>query len=157
MLIGVISLALAVSLLSCSLLVEERRAGSCRVVDDPTGWHGTLKVNCPGLSFTLLYDNSPEGRAPLILGVRGADAEKLSGKPRHPYVLRTGDYEELEGSRYEEEWRIGGYRLRGYEYFVNGGAGCYEEEERAFIELLLGDERVVLLDHYREETDCGGN
>lgn len=157
MLIGVISLALAVGLLSCSLLVEERRAGPCSVVDDPTGWHGTLRVSCPGLSFTLLYDNSPDGRAPLILEVRGTDAEKLSGELRYPYVLRTGDYEELEGSRYEEEWRVGGYRLKGYEYFVNGGAGCYEEEERAVIELLLREGRVALLDYYREETDCGGN
>ncbi len=157
MLTKVISLGLLVGVFSCSALVEERKVDPCKVVNDPTGWHGTLKVNCPNLSFTLLYDNSPDGRDPLVLGVKGVKAERLSKNLKDPYVLRTGDYEELEGWRYEEEWRVGGYRLTGYEYFVSGGTYCYEEEERAVIELYLGDKRLKLLNHYREDTDCGSS
>ena len=157
MLTKVIPLGLLAGVLSCSVLVEERRVASCTVVNDPTGWHGTLKVSCPDLSFTLLYDNSPDGRDPLILEVRGARARRLSQEFKDPYVLKTGDYEELEGWRYDEEWEVGGYRLTGYEYFVSGGSACYEEEERAVIELYSGDKRLTLLNHYQEETDCGSS
>ena len=157
MLTKVIPLASLMSVLSCSVLVEESSVDSCSVVNDPTGWHGTLRVRCPELSFTLVYDNSPDGRDPLILEVRGVEARRLSEERTDPYVVKTGDYEELEGWRYEEEWEVGSYRLKGYEYFVSGGTGCYEEEERAVVELYLGGRKLMLLDHYQEETDCGGN
>ncbi|RLJ70299.1 hypothetical protein BCF55_0567 [Hydrogenivirga caldilitoris] len=155
-----IKVILALSLLvlfSCSVLVEERRADSCLIVDDPTGNRGTLKVNCPELSFLLFYDNSPDGRDPLILEVKGIKARRLEGKRIEPYHIQTGSYETLSGWAYEEEWKLGNYSLKGFEYYVNGGTACYEEEERATVELVRNGRRVKLLNRYWHETDCGGN
>ena len=157
MLTKVISIVSLPLLLSCSLLVEERKVDSCKVVDDPAGLYGNLKVSCPEVSFNLVYDNSPDGRDPLILGISSTQARRLSERRTDPYVVKTGDYEELRGWLYEEEWRVGDYIIKGYEYFVNGGTACYEEEERSVVELYLKGKKLVLLDHYREETDCGGN
>ncbi|WP_457600555.1 hypothetical protein [Hydrogenivirga sp.] len=155
MLTKLILLGLVGAILSCSALVEERRADSCVILDDPVGKHGTLRVNCPGLSFLLLYDNTPDGRDPLILGIKGVKAERTSGESES-YVKRTGDYEELSGWAYREEWNVAGSRLTGFESFVNGGTACYEEEEEAKIELLMKGKRIKLLNYYGEETDCGG-
>jgi len=157
MLTKVISLGTVVLLLSCAAHVEREKAGNCTVTRDPTGWHGKIEVSCPEVSFTLIYDNSPDGRDPLVVKIKGIKAEKVSGRFKDHYVVETGDYEELQGWRYEEEWRVGGFTLKGYEYFVSGGTACYEEEEKAVLELHLKDRKLVLLDHYREETDCGGN
>jgi len=144
-------------LLSCSALIEKRKAGPCTVVNDPAGKHGILKVDCPELRFTLLYDNTPDGRDPLILKIVGIDAKRVSEEKIHPYRKETGDYEVLSGWAYREEWKVREFKLTGFEYFVNGGTGCYEEEEVAKIDLYFGEKSVTLLDFYEEETDCGGN
>lgn len=157
MVIKVILIGTIGVLLSCSTLVDKRKADSCTVVDDPAGKHGTLRVGCPELSFTILYDNTPDGRDPLILEITGVEAKRISGKRTYPYRKETGDYELLSGWAYEEEWRVGDFKLKALEYFVNGGTGCYEEEEVAKIDLYLREERITLLDFYEEETDCGGN
>ncbi len=156
MLTKVISLGLLASVLSCSALIEERKVGSCTVVDDPVGSYGTLKVNCPELNFTLLYDNSPDGRDPLIFKIEGVDGERIQSERIEPFSMKTGDGETLSGWAYREEWRVGGHQLTAHEYFVNGGTSCYEEEERAVIKLHLKDSDIMLLNYYWEETDCGG-
>ena len=156
MVIKVISL-LFVSLVACAPLeVEKRSADGCKIEDRPYGKQGIVQVSCPNLSFKVIYDNMPDGRDPLILKIEGAEAKKLSEKRVEPYEVKTGDEEVLSGWAYEEEWQVNGYRLKGFEYFINGGSGCYEEEEGYRLSLLLGDEEIQVLNFYQEETDCGG-
>ena len=157
MVIKVISL-LFVLLVACAPLeVEKRSAGSCEIEDRPYGKQGIAQVSCPELSFKVIYDNIPDGRDLLILKIEGAEAKKLSEKKVEPYEVKTGDYEVLSGWAYEEEWQVNGYRLRGFEYFTNGGSGCYEEEEGYRLSLLLEGTEVPILNFYQEDTDCGGN
>ncbi len=156
MLTMVIPVTLLIGIVSCSALVEERKEDSCTVKNDPTGRHGVIEVMCSEISFKLFYDNSPDGRDPLILKVSGVEASRVYEKRTDSYILKTGDHEVLEGWRYEEVWKAGDYKLKGYEYFVSGGTACYEEEEGAVIKLLLKDREITLLDFYQEDTDCGG-
>ncbi|GEM_PF-3046671 len=157
MVIKVISL-LFVLLVACAPLeVEKRSAGSCEIEDRPYGKQGIAQVSCPELSFKVIYDNIPDGRDPLILRIEDAEAKKLSEKRVEPYEVKTGDEEVLSGWAYEEEWRANGHRLRGFEYFINGGSGCYEEEEGYKLSLFLEGTEVPILNFYQEDTDCGGN
>ncbi len=142
--------------LSCSSTVEVSKVNSCKVANDPVGKYGTLKVDCPDLSFTLLYDNSPDGKDGVVFGIRGVDAERKVMESLSPYSKETGDNETLTGWAYREVWQVGNHQLRAFEFFVNGGTACYEEEEGTVIELVRGDRTIKLLSFFQEETDCGG-
>ncbi len=155
--IKVVLPALILTLTACSVLVEQRKEGSCSIKEDPTGAYGKLEVQCPDVSFLLKYDNSPDGRDGIILGIEGTESQKLSEKKQDPYIVKTGSYETLTGWAYEEVWKVGSYELRAFEYYVNGGATCYEEEEATQIKLYRNGEVITLLDFFWEETDCGGN
>ncbi len=148
-------------LLSCSsLTVEHRKIGPCSVTNNPYGKRGRAQVVCPDLSFTLVYDNIPDGRDPLILRISGAEGKRIHFKAVDPYRVSVGG-EVLEGWAFEERWELRKgerlYYLKGFEYFVNGGSSCYEEEEGYRVSLTLGGEEIPLVKFYAEETDCGGN
>ncbi len=145
-------------LLSCAeLTVETKKIGDCTVTDHPYGWKGYVEVSCPGLRFTLHYDNIPDGRDPLVLGIEGVEAKRVSLKAGEDYEVHFAG-EVLEGWRTEEEWVLGeGFKLKGYEYFVNGGVACYEEEEAYVVTLAYRGKKITLLDYFHEETDCGSD
>jgi hypothetical protein len=153
-LIKVIMPLLFIWVFACAPLTEKRTVNGCRILDNPV--EGRLRVSCPDLELTLFYDNTPDGRDPAIFKVEGTEAQRLKEEKIDPYRVRTGDHEILVGWAYREEWKAGNYLLRAFEYFVNGGTACYEEEEGVKIELVKGEKSLRLLNLYQEETDCGG-
>ncbi len=144
-----------VLLFGCGVMVETRKVSDCTVTDDPTGKFGKLNVVCSDLKLSILYDNIPDGRDPLILKVVHREAKKLEEEYKEPYTVLVGG-EVLEGWAYKEVWSIGRYTLEGFEYFVNGGTACYEEEEGYSIVLVKEGKRITLAKFYQEDTDCGG-
>ncbi len=155
------SFTVALLLLSCAKFsVETHRAGGCDVKDHPYGKAGYVEVFCPDLSFTVRYDNQPDGRDPLVIDIKGVEAERVSLKRDDRYEVHFAG-EVLEGWRLDETWvlRRNGkeFTLKGYEYFVNGGSSCYEEEEAYVLTLTYGGKNITLLDYFHEETDCGSN
>lgn len=157
MLIKIILLLVAFLASCASLTVETSKYEDCTLTDHPYGWKGYIEVSCPGLEFTLHYDNIPDGRDPLVLGIEGVEAKKVAFKISDPYTIHFGG-ETLEGWRLDEEWVLGeGFRLKGYEYFVNGGTYCYEEEEAYVVTLAYRGKEITLLDYFHEETDCGSH
>ncbi len=68
-----------------------------------------------------------------------------------PHVIITGDWERLSGYAVKEQWKLEkDIKLKGFEYFVNGGVACYEEEKAYGIVLLYKNKEIILADYYRE-------
>lgn len=153
----VIKLGFIGLILSCGgLTVEKRSVSGCDVVDRPYGREGTLSVRCrDGFSMKVFYDNIPDGRDPIVLRVEGIEGNLIKRRTIEPYSVEVGN-EILSGWAIEEEWKVGEYVLRGFEYFVNGGTSCYEEEEGYSIYLETGEKSITLAHFYQEYTDCGG-
>ena len=144
---------LSLLILSCSYYGEVKNVGRCTVKDLPYGKVGRIEVTCNGDLIRIVYDNDPEGRDEFIKSVEGKQLKRVKYRKIDPYYMMSADVE-MDGYAVEEVWEGEGIRLEAFEFFTEGGRVCYDWEEGYRLQMILGGDKLVLLDENWEGTEC---
>jgi len=152
--IKIISLSLfSVLVASCSYYAEKKRVGACSITDLPYGEVGRITVRCPDLSFTVFYDNDPDGRDAFVKKIEGEDFSRILFEKINPFTMMSADVE-MDGYAVKEVWEGDGVRLETFEFFADGGRVCYDWEEGYSLAMVRDGRKYLLLDEVWEGTEC---